>query len=55
MTRRAEIVICGAGIAGISAAYFLAQAGLQDILLLDERPPLPLTSAHSTECYRKRK
>ena len=50
--RSAEIVICGAGITGISAAYFLAKAGARDILLLDERPPLSLTSDRSTECYR---
>jgi glycine/D-amino acid oxidase-like deaminating enzyme len=52
MTARAEIVICGAGISGVSAAYFLSQAGFRDILLLDERPPLSLTSDRSTECYR---
>ena len=51
--RSAEIVICGAGIAGVSAAYFLAvRHGLKDILLVDERPPLTLTSDKSTECYR---
>lgn len=48
----AGAVICGAGIAGISAAYFLGRAGLRDILLVDERPPLTLTSDRSTECYR---
>jgi len=52
MKQRAGVVICGAGIAGASAAYFLARAGAQDILLIDERPPLTLTSDHSTECYR---
>ncbi len=52
MLDRADVVICGAGIAGVSAAYFLAKAGVQDILLLDERPPLSLTSDRSTECYR---
>jgi glycine/D-amino acid oxidase-like deaminating enzyme len=31
---------------------FLSQAGVEDILLLDERPPLTLTSDRSTECYR---
>lgn len=50
---KAQVVICGAGIAGVSAAYFLAvKHGLKDIVLLDERPPLSLTSDHSTECYR---
>ena len=48
-----EIVICGAGIAGISAAYSLAvRQGLQDIVLVDENPPLSLTSDRSSECYR---
>ncbi len=47
-----EVVICGAGIMGVSAAYFLSKAGIRDILLLDESPPLSLTSDHSTECYR---
>nr|BAL54973.1 FAD dependent oxidoreductase [uncultured Chloroflexota bacterium] len=46
------MVICGAGIAGVSTAFFLAKAGVKDILLVDERPPLTLTSQHSTECYR---
>jgi len=52
MSGQAEIVICGAGITGVSAAYFLAKAGLKDILLLDERPPLSFTSDRSSECYR---
>ncbi|MFH1183511.1 MAG: FAD-dependent oxidoreductase, partial [Chloroflexota bacterium] len=52
MTRKRRVVICGAGIAGVSAAYFLSRSGVQDILLLDERPPLTLTSNSSTECYR---
>ncbi len=48
-----EVVICGAGIAGISAAYHLAvQQGLRDVVLVDERAPLTLTSDKSTECYR---
>lgn len=49
---RAEVVICGAGILGVSAAYQLAQRGVKDILMVDERPPLTLTSDKSTECYR---
>jgi glycine/D-amino acid oxidase-like deaminating enzyme len=49
----AEIVICGAGIAGVSAAYHLCtQFDIHDILLVDEGPPLSLTSDKSTECYR---
>ena len=51
--RTAEIVICGAGIAGVAAAYHLAvRRGLSDIVLVDERPPLSLTSDKSAECYR---
>ena len=50
---RKNIVICGAGIAGISTAYHLAvNHGVKDILIIDERPPLSLTSDKSTECYR---
>src|SRR6059036_99005 len=50
---RAEVVICGAGIAGIATAYHLAvRRGIADVVLVDERPPLTLTSDKSTECYR---
>jgi glycine/D-amino acid oxidase-like deaminating enzyme len=52
MNRSAGIVICGAGITGVAAAYYLSKAGAKDILLIDECPPLSLTSDHSTECYR---
>jgi glycine/D-amino acid oxidase-like deaminating enzyme len=54
MTERgADVVICGAGIAGIAAAYHLAvRRGVRDIVLVDERPPLTLTSDKSAECYR---
>jgi len=48
----AEVVICGAGIAGIATAYHLARRGITDVVLVDERPPLSLTSDKSTECYR---
>ena len=50
---KADIVICGAGIAGVSAAFHLAvRYGVRGIVLVDERPPLTLTSDKSTECYR---
>jgi glycine/D-amino acid oxidase-like deaminating enzyme len=49
----AEVVVCGAGIAGISAAHELAvRRGVRGVVLVDERPPLTLTSDKSTECYR---
>jgi len=51
--RTAEVVICGAGIAGVAAAYHLAmRRGVGDVVLVDERPPLSLTSDKSAECYR---
>jgi len=52
MKRTADIVICGAGITGVAAACFLSKAGVKNVLLVDERPPLSFTSDHSTECYR---
>jgi len=33
------IVICGAGITGISAAYYLARHGISDILLVEKGTP----------------
>ncbi len=51
--RTAEVVICGAGIAGVAVAYHLAvRRGMTGVVLVDERPPLSLTSDKSTECYR---
>jgi glycine/D-amino acid oxidase-like deaminating enzyme len=50
---RASVVVCGAGVAGLSAAWHLAvRHGLRDVVVVDERPPLTLTSDKSTECYR---
>jgi sarcosine oxidase, subunit beta len=49
----ADVVICGAGIAGISAAYHLTvRHGLADVVMIDDQPPLSVTSDKSTECYR---
>jgi len=49
----AEVVICGAGIAGVAAAYHLAvRRGVRGVVVVDERPPLTLTSDKSAECYR---
>jgi glycine/D-amino acid oxidase-like deaminating enzyme len=53
MTFTAEVVICGAGIAGIATAYQLAVTqGVPNVVLVDERPPLSLTSDKSSEAYR---
>jgi glycine/D-amino acid oxidase-like deaminating enzyme len=53
MSSSAEVVICGAGIAGIATAYQLAVTqGLKNVVLVDERPPLSLTSDKSSEAYR---
>src|SRR5712692_7297902 len=49
----ADVVICGAGIAGIATAYQLpVKHGIRKVVLVDERAPLTLTSDKSTECYR---
>jgi glycine/D-amino acid oxidase-like deaminating enzyme len=49
----ADVVVCGAGIAGIAAAYHLSvSCGIRSVILADDRPPLSLTSDKSTECYR---
>jgi sarcosine oxidase, subunit beta len=49
----AEVVICGAGIAGIAAAYFLAvKNGVRNVVLIERDAPLAMTSDKSTECYR---
>lgn len=51
--QKTDVLICGAGIAGIAAAYFLSNRfGVRDVTLVDERPPLTLTSDKSTEAYR---
>lgn len=53
MEKQAGIVICGAGIAGIATAHALAtRHARNDILILDPRPPMSLTSAASGENYR---
>jgi sarcosine oxidase, subunit beta len=50
---RPEIVICGAGMAGVAAAYHLSvRQGIKQVLLVDERPPLTLTSDKGTQAYR---
>lgn len=51
--RTADAVICGAGIAGVAAAWSLVtQGGLNNVVLVEAGEPLSLTSDKSTECYR---
>lgn len=51
--RLADIVVAGAGIAGIAAAYQLAvRSGIRRLVLVDPREPLSLTSSRGTEAYR---
>ncbi len=48
-----KIVICGAGIAGIAAAYQLTVVhGAENVTLVEPGNPLSLTSDKSTEAYR---
>ncbi|MEP6733804.1 MAG: FAD-binding oxidoreductase [bacterium] len=52
-SHRADVVICGAGIAGVAAAYHLAvRHGVERVVLVDEREPLTLTSDKGTQGYR---
>lgn len=49
----AKVVICGAGFAGVSAAFHLSvRRGMGDVVLVDEREPLSLTSDKGTQAYR---
>ncbi|MBL8669485.1 MAG: FAD-binding oxidoreductase [Alphaproteobacteria bacterium] len=48
-----SIVIVGAGIAGVAAAYHLAvRHGCRDVKLVEAENPLSMTSDKSTEAYR---
>lgn len=54
MTDTAEVVVCGAGIAGVSAAFHLAvRRGIRDVVLVDPREPLSLTSSKRNDAYRE--
>jgi glycine/D-amino acid oxidase-like deaminating enzyme len=48
-----EAAVIGAGIVGIAAAYYLVkEQGLGNVVLIDPRDPMSLTSAQSGENYR---
>jgi len=53
MRTKADIVICGAGIAGAAAAFHLAvRRGAGRVVLVDEHEPLTVTSDKGTQGYR---
>ena len=52
MSLEADVVIAGAGIAGVSTAYHLTSLGAERVVVCDPLAPLTLTSDKSTECYR---
>src|SRR5215470_16066895 len=53
LARVADIIVAGAGMAGIAAAHQLAvRAGISRIVIVDPRDPLSLTSSKGTEAYR---
>ena len=53
MPTKANIVVCGAGIAGLATAYQLVvQHDIKAVVLVDDKKPLSLTSAYGTEAYR---
>ena len=48
-----NVVICGAGIAGVATAYHLAiQEGITNVVLVDKHAPLSQTTSKSGENYR---
>src|SRR5262245_4881272 len=50
---RADVAIVGAGSVGIAVAYYLVREhGVRDVVLVDSRDPMSLTSAQSGENYR---
>lgn len=53
MRSTADVVICGAGIAGAAAAYHtVVRRGIRNVAIVDEREPLTLTSDKGTQAYR---
>ena len=50
--KKTHIAICGAGIAGVSVAYYLAvKHQLDDIVLIDRQQPLSFTTSQSGENF----
>jgi glycine/D-amino acid oxidase-like deaminating enzyme len=49
---RFDVVVVGAGMAGVATAFALTERGVGRVAVLEEGPPLGLTSDKSTECWR---
>jgi len=53
VVREVEIVVIGAGVAGIATAYYLCtEYGKRSVLMVDGRQPMSFTSAQSGDNYR---
>ena len=53
MTDTADVVVCGAGIAGLAAAYHLcARQRVGRVIVVDELPAMTLTTDKGTQGYR---
>ena len=53
ITRNVEIVVIGAGVAGITTAYYLCtEFRKRSVLIVDSRQPMSFTSAQSGDNYR---
>jgi len=53
MSRKKVLTICGAGIAGVAAAYYLSQKTDEfEVILIDKNQPLSLTTSKSGENFR---
>ena len=52
--KQANIIICGAGIAGVACAYYLSEKyKQQNIILIDKLAPLSFTTSQSGENFRE--
>jgi glycine/D-amino acid oxidase-like deaminating enzyme len=53
MSTSADVVVCGAGMAGVATAYHLAvRQNVRRVVIVDGRDPLTLTSDKGTQGYR---
>lgn len=53
MVEKVEVAVIGAGSVGLSVAYYLVKTyGVREVVIIDPRDPMSLTSAQSGENYR---